>query len=156
MAICIVERWKKSMGYRFVPECNHAPESHICQYFHLIFLPYLLDRSLLRSRNFVTMAVWRNDFPHYFKLKTWEFFLSLQTCFMLNLLTSSSISSIFPQISPNQQFCCLRVPLLSCRSINNDGQQWSMQVNRLTLTCVLLENDPLNLPGPSCSKPISA
>ena len=21
--ICIVERWNQSMGYRFVPECNH-------------------------------------------------------------------------------------------------------------------------------------
>ena len=30
MAICIVERWKKSMGYRFVPECNRAQESHSC------------------------------------------------------------------------------------------------------------------------------
>ena len=29
MAICIVERWKKSMGYRFVfPEYNHAQKSH--------------------------------------------------------------------------------------------------------------------------------
>ena len=27
-AICIVERWKKSMGYRFVSKCNHAQESH--------------------------------------------------------------------------------------------------------------------------------
>ena len=26
--ICIVERWKKSMGYRFVSKCNHAQESH--------------------------------------------------------------------------------------------------------------------------------
>ena len=25
-AIWIVERWKKSLGYRFVPECNHAQE----------------------------------------------------------------------------------------------------------------------------------
>ena len=25
-AICIVERWKKSLGYRFVPESNHAQE----------------------------------------------------------------------------------------------------------------------------------
>ena len=30
MAICIVERWKKSMGHRFVPECNRAQESHSC------------------------------------------------------------------------------------------------------------------------------
>ena len=32
-AICIVERWKKSMGYRFAPECNHAQESRTCQFF---------------------------------------------------------------------------------------------------------------------------
>ena len=32
-AIYIVERWKKSMGYCFVPECNHAQVSHICQFF---------------------------------------------------------------------------------------------------------------------------
>ena len=27
-AICIVERWGKSMDYRFVSKCNHAQESH--------------------------------------------------------------------------------------------------------------------------------
>ena len=39
-AICIVERWKKSMDYHFDPECNHAlmiikhaQESHTCQFF---------------------------------------------------------------------------------------------------------------------------
>ena len=31
--ICIVERCKKSSGYRFVLECNHAKESHTCQFF---------------------------------------------------------------------------------------------------------------------------
>ena len=36
-AICIVERRKKSMGYRFVPECNHAQESHTCQFFLFFF-----------------------------------------------------------------------------------------------------------------------
>ena len=30
-AICVVERRKKSLGYRFAPECNHAQESHTCQ-----------------------------------------------------------------------------------------------------------------------------
>jgi len=32
-AICMVERWNKGMGYCFVPECNHAKESHTCQFF---------------------------------------------------------------------------------------------------------------------------
>ena len=27
-ATFIVKRWEKRMGYRFVPECNHAQESH--------------------------------------------------------------------------------------------------------------------------------
>ena len=44
------QRWKLSMGYRFVPECNHAQESHTCQRF-CCFLSYLQDHGLLRSRN---------------------------------------------------------------------------------------------------------
>ena len=32
-AICIVERWKKGMGYHLVRECNHAQESYTCQIF---------------------------------------------------------------------------------------------------------------------------
>ena len=36
-AICIVERWRKSIGYRFVPECSLAQESHICHFFSAIF-----------------------------------------------------------------------------------------------------------------------
>ena len=51
-----VKCWKKSMGFRFVPECNHAQESHTC----IFFLPYLRDRGLLRSRNIATMATWRS------------------------------------------------------------------------------------------------
>ena len=36
--ICIVKRQRKSMGYRFIPECNHAPEIHkICQFFRFFF-----------------------------------------------------------------------------------------------------------------------
>ena len=35
-AICIVEGWKKTMGYRFVPECNHAQESQTFQFFIII------------------------------------------------------------------------------------------------------------------------
>ena len=49
-AICIVERGKKGMGYRFMPECNHAQESHACHFFFFRFcLPYLQERGLLRS-----------------------------------------------------------------------------------------------------------
>ena len=48
--ICFVERWKKSMGCRFVPECDHAQESQTCQPFRY-FLSYLQDHGLLRPRN---------------------------------------------------------------------------------------------------------
>ena len=61
-AICIVKRWKWSMGYCFAPECNHTQESHTCQLFRFFFLPYLKDHWLLRSWNFAAMATWRNDF----------------------------------------------------------------------------------------------
>ena len=50
-ATCIVERWKKSMGYRFVPECNHAQERHTCQFFLFFFCYTLQDHGLLRTRN---------------------------------------------------------------------------------------------------------
>ena len=33
MVICIVERWRERMGYRFVSNCNHAQESNTCQLF---------------------------------------------------------------------------------------------------------------------------
>ena len=58
-AIFIFERWKKSMGYRFVPECNHAQESHLSIF--SFSLPYLQDHSLLRSRNVANMVTRRND-----------------------------------------------------------------------------------------------
>ena len=43
--ICIAERWKKSVGNRFLPECNHAEERS-----------YLQDHGLLSFENFVTEA----------------------------------------------------------------------------------------------------
>lgn len=42
MAIGNVERWKKSMGYYFVSECNHALESHTRQFF--LFFSVILAR----------------------------------------------------------------------------------------------------------------
>ena len=49
-AICIVEQWKKSMGYRFVPVGDHVQESQTRQPFRY-FLLYLQDHGLLRPRN---------------------------------------------------------------------------------------------------------
>ena len=44
---------EESMAYRFVPECNRVQESHSCHFFFFfsIFLPYLQDHVLLRSKN---------------------------------------------------------------------------------------------------------
>ena len=37
-AICIVERWKPSMGYCFVPQCHHAQERlHTCHFLLVFF-----------------------------------------------------------------------------------------------------------------------
>ena len=36
-AIDIVERWKKSLGYRFAPDYSHAKDSHACQCFRFFF-----------------------------------------------------------------------------------------------------------------------
>ena len=58
-AISIFERWKKSMGYRFVSECNHAQKSQLSIF--SFSLPCLQDHSLLRSSNFATMVTRRND-----------------------------------------------------------------------------------------------
>jgi len=57
--ICIVERGKKRMGQRFLPGCNHEQENYTCQFLRL-FLPYLRDHDLLRSRNSATKATVRD------------------------------------------------------------------------------------------------
>ena len=53
-AIFIFERWKTRLSYRFVPECNHALESHWSIF--SFSLPSLQDHSLLRSRTFATIV----------------------------------------------------------------------------------------------------
>ena len=39
MAICIVERWKKGLGYHFVPGCNHEQESPVNFFVFFVFFP---------------------------------------------------------------------------------------------------------------------
>ena len=48
-------------GYCFVPDWNHAQESHTCHFCHF-FLPWLQGHRLLRSRNFATLSMWCNVF----------------------------------------------------------------------------------------------
>ena len=68
-AICIVERWKKSLGYRFASECNHAQERHTCH----CCPPYVRNHGLLRSRHSATMATWCNDFSALLRFCNREF-----------------------------------------------------------------------------------
>lgn len=77
MTICSVERWKNSMGYRFVPEWNHALKSHTC-HSSSFFLTYLQDHDLLRSRYFDTMATQRNDFSTLLGYLFFDYILILQ------------------------------------------------------------------------------
>ena len=45
-AICVVEPWKETLGYHFVPECNHAQESCMPNFFVsvLFFFPDIFAR----------------------------------------------------------------------------------------------------------------
>ena len=47
------------MGYRFVPGCIHAQQSHTCEFFRFFFTIFAGSR--LRSRNLASMTVWRDD-----------------------------------------------------------------------------------------------
>ena len=52
------ERWKKSMSYRFVPECNHALEGHWSIF--SFSLPYLQDHvQFVEIQKFATIMVAR-------------------------------------------------------------------------------------------------
>ena len=85
-AICIVKRWKWSMGYCFAPECNHTQESHTCQFFFFFFLPDLQDHSLLRSRHFATMVTQHDNFsPLLQSLQTLQ-----ESCIYIHLLKLSA------------------------------------------------------------------
>ena len=59
-AVCLVERWKKSMGYRSVSGVQSWTGKTRVNFF--VFLPYVQDHGLLRCINFATMATWRNNF----------------------------------------------------------------------------------------------
>ena len=67
-----VERWRKIMGCCFV-----SGKSYLS--FFSLFLSYWKDHGLLRSRNFATMATWRNDFssllttPHTNVIFSWKY-----------------------------------------------------------------------------------
>ena len=63
LAICIVERWKKSVGYHlFLGAIMHRKVLSIFSFSLFSLLQYLQEHGLLRSRNFVTMVTWCNDF----------------------------------------------------------------------------------------------
>ena len=58
------EWWKNSMGYRFVPECNHAQESHTCQFFRCF-------PAIFAGRRFVDATPWQRDVTTFSLYCTW-------------------------------------------------------------------------------------
>ena len=64
MAICIVERWKKVYATILFLQgaITHTKVLSIFSFSLFSFPQYLQDHGLLRSRNFVTMVTWCNDF----------------------------------------------------------------------------------------------
>ena len=58
-----VKQWKKIMGYRLVPESNHAQESPTCHFFRLFFLSYLQSHDpeiLLPQQRDETTSLYKN------------------------------------------------------------------------------------------------
>lgn len=53
--ICLFERWKKRISYRFASEGNHAQESHTCQCNCFVVFFYLQDHDLLRSETLIQL-----------------------------------------------------------------------------------------------------
>ena len=51
-AICIVEQWKKVMGYHFVPEYNHAQERHTRQFFRFYFSAIFAGQRFVEIQTF--------------------------------------------------------------------------------------------------------
>ena len=52
------------MGYRFVPECNHAQESHTCQFFRCF-------PAIFAGRRFVDATPWQRDVTTFSLHCTW-------------------------------------------------------------------------------------
>lgn len=69
---------RKVLATVLFQECNRAQESHTCQF--VVFLPYLQDRGLFRSRNFATMATWPNNFSFLLLLR-WHSVILLRCIF---------------------------------------------------------------------------
>ena len=109
--ICIVERRKKSMGYRFVPECNHAQESHTCHFFLFFFLLYLQDYGLLRTRNFLS---WQRDVTT--TLHPLRIHSSGSSVF---LCLRKQRAQLIEELFGNQD----RYNLLTCNDTNHSGSQ---------------------------------
>ena len=56
-AIYIVEQQKESMGYRFVPECNHTQESLTCQCFSFSLSAKFAGPRFVIMRNYVSHKI---------------------------------------------------------------------------------------------------
>ena len=55
-ASCIDEQLKKSIVYRFVPNCNHAQKSHTCQFFRVFFPAKFTGPPFVEIQKRITLA----------------------------------------------------------------------------------------------------
>ena len=74
-AICIFKWCKKSMGYCFVPECNHTQESHKCQFFSFLFFA-----AIFAGAEFVKIQkFWYHGFSLLEGWQVWTTYFSLNS-----------------------------------------------------------------------------
>ena len=94
-AICIIERWKKSMGHRL---CNDAQESHTCLF--LRFSAIIEWPRLVATTDFATMVTWRKDFSCLLRQRIGSFIFLLYIYYEpITVLHSLRYLRIFPRFS---------------------------------------------------------
>ena len=95
----------------FLTECNHAQESHTCQFFLFFFLLYLQDYGLLRTRNFLS---WQRDVRT--TLHPLRIHSSGSSVF---LCLRKQRAQLIEELFGNQD----RYNLLTCNDTNHSGSQ---------------------------------
>ena len=141
MAYCICEWWKKSMGYNFVPECNHLCQTTVCWDLEIL-LPWQCD--------VVTSPVYWQVIFQEMVHKTYIYFKALQLwCWEAPSsspsLTSSCICFSFALSTPyatlehysiNSQLVHLMpIAILIMAKTSNNRRLWSAGNDDLRSKC---------------------
>ena len=106
-SVCIVERWKKGMGYRFVPECNDAQESRACHLFVFFFCFFVFV--------FVCICHICRNAVCWDKKKIGNMAMWLKTCplYLVRRLPTSTIVA-WVRVPGSTHFVCWVCGCLSC------------------------------------------